>query len=62
MNAAKMIEIFKEIPAEKFKMMVEEKNVDVIESADKKEYSSIRYRCTSAPMVTDRDQLCAVKF
>lgn len=62
MKADAILSLFKSIPADKFKMLVEEKNVDIIESADKKEYSTIRYRCSCAPMVTDRDQVCAVKF
>ena len=57
MKADAMVDFFKEIPADKFPMLVEEKNVDTIESADKKEFSTIRYRCSSAPMITDRDQV-----
>lgn len=56
----KVLEFFKLIPIDKMSMFAEEKLFDINESADKKSWSAIRLRVTTAPLVTDREQVSIV--
>lgn len=61
-TAKQLIDFFRNLPMDKFPMFVEEKYVDEETLDDQKQWSCVRYRVTTAPMVTDRDQVCAVIF
>ena len=56
------LEFFKTLPADKFDMIKIEKYEDVVQTPDESLWSAIRYRVTTAPMITDRDALSVVSF
>ena len=52
----KLCDFFKHIPEDTFDLIVEEKYLDIQESADKKDWSCIRLRVTGGmPLISDRE-------
>ena len=63
MSLQKISNFFKNLPADKFDFIIEEKYVDIQESADKKDWSCVRLRVTgNVPLISDRESVSIVNF
>ena len=62
-NIDKLCDFFKHVPDDKFSMIIEEKYIDIQESADKKDWSCIRLRVSGGiPLISDRESVQVVNF